>query len=82
MGGRNSRRPLLVPGVVDVGRFADRMLASSRDAGDMYGGSGELGSAAAATVLVMRLLVSGVEGNGDEDWPPLLLLLLLRWLFM
>jgi len=51
----------------DPGRFADLMLASSRDAGDMYGGSGEFGSAAAATVLAMRLwsLVEG--GNGDED---------------
>ena len=84
MGGWNLGPPLLVPGVVDPGRFADRMLVSLRDAGNMYGGSGELGSAAAATVLATQLLDFEVlEGSGDEDWPPfLLLLLLLRWLFM
>jgi len=45
------------------------MLASSRDAGDMYGGSGEFGSAAAATVLAMRLWLSVGEVNGAGDTP-------------
>lgn len=67
MGGRNSVRPLLVDG--DPGRFADLTLASSRDAGDMYGGSGEFGSAAAATVLAIRLWLSVEEENVEVDPP-------------
>lgn len=47
--------------------FADLMLASSRDAGDMYGGSGEFGSAAAATVLAMTLWLLLVEDGNGED---------------
>jgi len=53
----------------DPGRFADLTLASSRDAGDMYGGSGEFGSAAAATVLAIRLWLSVEEENVEEDPP-------------
>jgi len=67
MGGRRSGRLLFIDG--DPGRFADLKLASSRDAGDMYGGSGEFGSAAAATVLAMRLWLSLEEGNVEEDPP-------------
>ena len=66
MGGWKLGRPLLL-GVGDPGTFADFILSFSRDAGDMYGGSGEFGSAAAATVLAMR---------------PLEEVLSLRWLFM
>jgi len=51
----------------DPGRFADLMLGSSRDAGDMYGGRGEFGSAAAATVLAMFPCVLVEEGNGGVD---------------
>ena len=42
------------------------MLASSRDAGDIYGGRGEFGSAAAATVLAMRLWLLPVEEGNKE----------------
>lgn len=53
----------------DPGTFADLTLASSRDAGDMYGGSGEFGSAAAATVLAMRLWLFVEENGDDEEFP-------------